>query len=42
MQPFIKKLSITPDNLLSCLLAEFNRLEEISAFIDDAILASKK
>jgi len=42
MQPFIKKLPITPDNLLSSLLAEFNRLKAISAFIDDAILESKK
>ncbi len=42
MQPFIKKVIITPDNLLKSLLAEFNRLEEISAAIDYAILESKK
>lgn len=42
MQPFIRKLTITPDNLLKSLLAEFNRLEEISAAIDHAILESKQ
>jgi len=42
MQPFIKKLAITPGNLLKSLLAEFNRLEEISAAIDHAIIESKK
>ena len=42
MQPFIKKLAITPGNLLTGLLAEFNRLEEISAAIDHAIFESRK
>ncbi len=42
MQPFIRKVCITPETLVSQLQKEFSRLEKIAGAIDQAILAARK